>query len=229
MLNLAVIPARGGSKRIPRKNIKDFFGKPVIVYSIELALRSGLFSEVMVSTDDQEIAEIAEKAGALVPFLRSQKNSDDMATTIDVIKEVLASYNSMQNKIFENLACIYPVAPLIQLRHFRDGFEILKKNNFDSVFPVMEYSSPVWRGFELDANGKARMLWPEHTQKRSQDLKKVYYDAGQWYWLKADKIAGSIFTDNSGTLVLHETEAQDIDNMSDWKMAELKYKILHEA
>ncbi len=229
MDNLAIIPARGGSKRIPGKNIKFFFGKPVIAYSIEQALKSGLFQQVMVSTEDMEIAKVAKKFGAEVPFLRSEKNSDDQATTLDVIKEVLDSYKNLLNKRYKFVACIYPAAPLIQTQHLLEGYNKMIDENYDSVFPVVEFSNPVWRGFEIDDNGKAKLLWPEYMFSRSQDLKKVYSDAGQWYWLNAELLRDSIFTDNSGTVLLSQDEAQDIDSSFDWKMAELKYNLLHGA
>ncbi|TAH39134.1 MAG: pseudaminic acid cytidylyltransferase [Bacteroidetes bacterium] len=229
MANLAIIPARGGSKRIPRKNIKDFFGKPVIAYSIETALKSGLFSEVMVSTDDSEIAELAKKYGAKVPFMRSEKNSDDFASTLDVINEVVVNYKKLENKSFENICCIYPAAPLIDSRQILEGFNKFISQEFDSVFPVFESTNPVWRGFEISNEGKAKLLWPEFSQSRSQDLKKVYFDAGQWYWIRFDSLKGSIFSDNSGIVLLKPEQVQDIDSESDWKLAELKYKLIHEA
>ncbi len=229
MANLAIIPARGGSKRIPRKNVKDFFGRAVISYSIEVAIQSGLFDEVMVSTDDVEIAEVAEKFGAKIPFIRSDLNSGDFATTLDVIKEVLAFYREKQLKSFDAVCCIYPAAPLIQIRHLQSGLAKLQVQQLDSVFPVVEFDYPVWRGLEMDEEGKPKLIWEEFRDSRSQDLRKVYHDAGQWYWLRPDRISDSIFTANSGALVLLEEEAHDIDTMSDWKMAELKYNLLHEA
>ena len=229
MANLAIIPARGGSKRIPRKNIRDFFGKPVIAYSIEAALTCGLFSEVMVSTDDKEIAELAKKYGANVPFMRSEKNSDDFATTVDVIKEVVSSYEKSENKSFENVCCLYPAAPFIEIKHLEEAYYKLTNQKLDSVFPVVESSNPVWRGFELNPEGKAKFIWPEFSQSRSQDLKKVYFDAGQWYWIRLSSLKDSIFSDNSGTILLKAEAVQDIDSESDWRLAELKYKLIHEA
>ncbi len=229
MANLAIIPARGGSKRILRKNIKDFFGKPVIAYSIEAALKSGLFSEVMVSTDDKEIAELAQKHGAKVPFMRSEKNSDDHATTLDVVKEVVSDYQKLENKSFENICCIYPTAPFIEINNLEEGYKKLVNLKLDSVFPVVESSNPVWRGFELDLEGKAKFIWPEFNNARSQDLRKVYFDAGQWYWIRLSSLKDSIFSDNSGTILLKAEAVQDIDSESDWRLAELKYKLIHEA
>jgi pseudaminic acid cytidylyltransferase len=229
MPNIAIIPARGGSRRIPRKNIKDFFGKPIIVYSIEIALQSELFDEVMVSTDDNEIADIAIQNGAKVPFFRSTEASSDYATTIDVLKDVLTSYKNEVNKEFDLICCIYPTAPLIQIQHIKSGLELLTTNNYYTVFPVVAFSYPVWRGFAISNDGKTKLIWPEYRDARSQDLMRVYHDAGQWYWLKASKINNSVFTENSGTIVLNEEIVQDIDNLTDWKLAEIKYRLLHEA
>lgn len=229
MASLAIIPARSGSKRIPGKNIKDFFGKPVIAYSIQVALDCGLFDEVMVSTDDLEIAEIAKVHGAQVPFLRSEKNSDDHATTFEVIKEVLTTYRTKLNRSFDQLCCIYPAAPLITDSQLKKGFEKLTSGKFDSVFPVVDFGYPVWRGMELSESGKMNFIWPEFLNSRSQDLKKVYHDAGQWYWMNVASMGSSVFTDNSSSIILKEEEVQDIDNPSDWKLAELKYQMRNEA
>jgi len=227
MSNLALIPARGKSKRIPRKNIKEFMGKPIIAYSIEIALKSDLFDEVMVSTDDMEIAEIAMKYGAKVPFMRSAERADDYAKTIDVIKEVINDYNCKLGRKFDLICCIYPAAPLIKVSHIKAGLEILRKNNFDSVFPVKSFSYPIWRGLKIDTSGKINMIWPEYVNSRSQDLDKVYHDAGQWYWLRTSKINYGIFNKNSGAIVLSELEVQDIDTPYDWEMAVMKYKLMY--
>ncbi len=224
--NIAIIPARGGSKRIPGKNIKLFLGKPIIAYSIEMALNSGLFSEVMVSTDDAEIADIAKKYGAKVPFIRSAKNADDHATTMDVINEVLGFYKS-ERKNFDYACCIYPTAPLATAIHLKEGFEKLKNKNLHSVFPVVAFSYPVWRGLEIDASGHTKMVWKEYQNSRSQDLKQVYHDAGQWYWFNPKEITNTLFTEKTASVILGEEEAQDIDTTSDWLMAEMKYKMLY--
>lgn len=224
MGNLCIIPARGGSKRIPRKNIKDFLGKPIIAYSIEAALASNLFDEVMVSTDDKEIAEVAKKYGAKVPFFRSAETANDFATTLDVIQEVLKQYKR-HSVSFDMICCLYATAPLIRKEKLIEGFLKLKENNYSSVFPVVAYSSPIWRALEIDSKGFSKMIWPENLNKRSQDLKKAYYDAGQWYWLNPKLIKDAIYTDNSGSLILGEREVQDIDNLEDWKVAETKYSL----
>ncbi|HPF01102.1 MAG TPA: pseudaminic acid cytidylyltransferase [Bacteroidales bacterium] len=227
MKNLAIIPARGGSKRIPRKNIRDFFGKPIIAYSIQAALSSGLFDEVMVSTDDDEIAEIARQYGAAVPFMRSENTSDDFATTSDVLIEVIESYK-LQGRVFENVCCIYPAAPLIKSTHLTEGYEKLINEKRNSVFPVVAFSYPVQRGLIIDSEGRTNMLHPENASVRSQDLQKVYHDAGQWYWLNTESFLADkkIFSSNSASVILSETEVQDIDTLIDWKMAEFKYEYL---
>lgn len=224
MKRIAIIPARGGSKRIPRKNIKPFQGLPIIAYSIKLALDSDLFDEVMVSTDDHEIAEIARSYGAQVPFIRSPKNSDDFATTADVLIEVLDHYKK-EGTDFDIGCCIYPTAPLIKVELLKETFSKLEEG-FDSVFPVLNFSYPIQRCLEFE-NGKIQMVWPEHLNSRSQDLKERYHDAGQFYWFKVEKFRNSLtlFTDNSGAVPISEMDAQDIDNLSDWKVAELKYQL----
>ena len=204
MQNLAIIPARGGSKRIPRKNIKSFFGKPIIAYSIEAAISSGLFEEVMVSTDDDEIAKIAVEYGAKIPFMRSKTNSDDYATTMDVINEVLKNYEEKQKKIFTYTCCIYPTAPLLQIKHLEEGFSKLIKHNFTSVFPVVAFGYPVWRGLTIADNGTTSMIWPEYLNSRSQDLQPVYHDAGQWYWFNNEKLNNWNWPENTGNIQLSE-------------------------
>lgn len=225
MKKLAIIPARGGSKRIPKKNIKSFLGKPIISFSIEVALNSKLFDEVMVSTDDSEIAKIATEFGANIPFLRSAKNSSDIATTIDVIDEVIEEYDKL-GKNFDYVCCIYPTAPLINKVHLEEGFNCLVKNDYYSVVPVVSFSYPIWRALKINS-GLIELIYPENVNYRSQDLENTFHDAGQWYWLNREciKSKNTIFNTFTGTIVLDEMEVQDIDNMSDWKLAELKYII----
>lgn len=228
MNNIAIIPARGGSKRIPRKNIKDFLGKPIIAYSIEAALKSGLFEEVMVSTDDAEIAEIAIKYGAKVPFYRSNETSNDFATTMEVIQEVISEYKTHFGKVFDLVCCIYPTAPLIQVQQLKKGLDLLLAKKFDSVFPVVAFGYPIWRGLEITDEGKTKMVWPKYQNSRSQDLKNIYHDAGQWYWINIKQLGETAFTQNSASILLSEEEVQDIDNLTDWKLAEMKYKLLYQ-
>lgn len=226
MKNLAIIPARGGSKRIPRKNIKDFLGKPIIAYSIETAIESGLFSEVMVSTDDNEIAEIAKKYGAKVPFLRSEKTANDFAHIADVITEVLDTYKSL-NQEFDNFCCVFSTAPFIKKVRLKEGLDMMINSNFDSVFPVLKFSYPIQRALKIE-NEKVSMILPENFNKRSQDLMPAYHDSGQFYWMKTQEFykQKSLFAENSGAIVLSEKEVQDIDTQEDWEVAEMKYKIL---
>jgi pseudaminic acid cytidylyltransferase len=226
MGNLAIIPARGGSKRIPRKNIKDFLGKPIIAYSIEAALNSKLFDEVMVSTDDDEIVEVALKYGARVPFLRSSKNSGDYSTTMDVIKEVINVYKKKMNTDFENGCCIYPTAPLLKIDQLKNGYKKLISNDYSTVFSAVEFSYPIWRGLSVSEDNSAKMIWPQHLNARSQDLQQVYHDAGQWYWFKTKELSDSFLSGKTAIIKLDETEVQDIDNLTDWEIAELKYKNL---
>jgi pseudaminic acid cytidylyltransferase len=226
MRNLAIIPARGGSKRIPRKNIRRFLGKPIIAYSIEAALESGLFEEVMVSTDDDEIAEVSLKYGANVPFLRSVENADDHATTVNVLIEVLNNYKH-QRMFFDNGCCIYPTAPLLKPSIIQSGYKKLIDENFSSVFPVVEFSYPIKRSLELKQSEKVAMNWPEHLESRTQDLPKAYHDAGQFYWFNVGQllIEKKLFGFNSGAIVLSKTIVQDIDTEDDWKLAEMKAKL----
>ena len=225
MSKIAVIPARGGSKRIPKKNSKYFLGKPIIAYSIEAALASNLFDEVMVSTDDEAIAEIVKGYGATVPFLRSDKNADDHAILVDVLLEVLASYKSI-GKTFDQVCCILTTAPFISEQKIQESFKTLIDNDFESVFPVLEFSYPIQRALQID-NDQVSMVWHEHETARSQDLEKRYHDAGQFYWSKVTSLETDkkLFTKNSGAIVISELEAQDIDTETDWKLAEIKYKL----
>jgi N-acylneuraminate cytidylyltransferase len=227
MKNIAIIPARGGSKRIPRKNIKPFCGKPIITYSIEAALRSGLFDVVMVSTDDEDIAAVAKAAGAEVPFMRSEKNSDDYAGTVDVLLEVLTAYEK-QNTTFDNVCCIYPTAPFVNTQRLSEAYQMLNEKQYDSVFPICAFSFPILRALQLSNNNQVSMIWPENMTKRSQDLPPAYHDAGQFYWCRTLSLTTDkkLYTDNSGAIVLNETEVQDIDNESDWLIAEMKFKLL---
>ena len=225
MGNICVIPARGGSKRIPKKNIKEFLGKPIITYSIQAALDSGLFDEVMVSTDDLEIAEIAKNFGAKVPFIRSVKNSDDFATTFDVIEEVIQVYKS-QGKEFENICCIYSCAPFVNSEILLKAYNQLIRNKFDTVFPIIAYSFPIQRALRID-NSKVSMILEENLNVRSQDLEDSFHDAGQFYWCNSKKLLQNkkILTKNTGGVEISELEAQDIDNEIDWKLAELKFQL----
>lgn len=224
--NLCIIPARGGSKRIPRKNIKPFKGKPIIAYSIIAAFESGLFDEVMVSTDDIEIAEIAKSYGASIPFLRSEENSNDFATTADVLKEVLNSYKK-EGKAFDYICCIYPTAPFVSSKRLIEGFEMLNKGA-DSVLPILSFDYPIWRSFKVNEKEYLEYNWSEFINTRSQDLPTSYHDAGQWYWVNCNrlKVTGTMIFDTTKGVHLSPFEAHDVDTLHDWTLAELKYEYL---
>lgn len=226
MNNLCIIPARGGSKRIPKKNIKSFLGKPIIAYSIEAAIQSKLFTEIMVSTDCQETADIALRYGAKVPFLRSKENSNDFATTYDVIKEIIDEYKK-DGVNFENICCIYACAPFVTANNLKHAYQELSNKQVDTIFPIIEYSFPIQRAVKI-YNEKIELFNIDHLNTRSQDLEKSYHDAGQFYWMKSENILnkGRIITDNCSGIIITELEGQDIDNEIDWELAELKFKLL---
>ena len=225
MSALAIITARGGSKRIPRKNIRPFLGKPILLYSIEAALQAGIFDEVMVSTDDPEIAELAKGAGASVPFLRSAQTANDYASTDDVIREVLECYRAAGRE-FDTFCCIYPTAPFITPKKLSTAMELLK--DAESVMPVTTFPYPVLRSLAVDENGHIGYKWPQYATARSQDLETLYHDCGQFYACRTDAFLRGKTTDvdNLIPMIMDETEVQDIDNLSDWKIAELKYKLM---
>lgn len=227
MSTILIIPARGGSKRIPKKNTKSFLGKPIIAYSIQVAIESALFDEIMVSTDCPDIAEIALKYGAKVPFLRSKKNSDDFSTTFDVIEEVLSAYKSIQ-KTFDYTCCLYACAPFVTAAKLSAAFRLLLKENFDTVLPVVPFGSPIQRAFKIDQHARTSYFSPKYSLTRSQDLEPSYHDSGQFYWLNTAKCLEkkAIVTNNTGSIIITEMEAQDIDNEIDWKLAELKHEHL---
>lgn len=223
MKNLCIIPARGGSKRIPRKNIKEFLGKPIIAYSIETAIETGLFDEVMVSTDDMEIAEVAKQYGAKVPFMRSAETASDFASTADVLKEVIANYKEL-GKEFDNFCCFYATAPLVQSKDVTSAFERLQQSDFSCVYPVVQFSYPIWRCLDIAEDGTMKRHWPEYENSRSQDLPKEYHDTGTFYWYKTKEwLTGDV---KIGGIIVDETSIQDIDTETDWKLAEMKYKLL---
>jgi pseudaminic acid cytidylyltransferase len=223
---VAIIPARGGSKRIPRKNIKDFYGKPLIAYSIEVALASKLFKKVIVTTDDEEIAEISKSYGAEVPFLRPKKLSDDFTGTDDVINHTL-EYLKNNNDVYDYVCTIYATAPLLQKQYLIEGFEKLKKSNAINAFSSTSMPFPIQRTFKLNANGRCEMFTPEHYMTRSQDLEEAYQDAGQFYWKKLNGESKEImFGKDSIPIVLPRHLVQDIDTFEDWDRAELLYKAL---
>lgn len=226
MSSIAIITARGGSKRIPRKNIRPFLGKPIILYSINAALRCGCFDEVMVSTDDEEIASIANEAGAQVPFLRSEKTSNDFATTTDVLLEVLNKYEEL-GKQFDYMACLYPTNPFISEGKLIKAMKIIEKGDCAEVIPIVSFSYPPQRGYVFSDADCISYKWEEYKNARSQDLEKIYHDAGQFYFYNVE-----MFRKNKGVvgcikpIICSEMEVQDIDTIDDWELAELKVKYL---
>lgn len=224
--SIAIIPARGGSKRIPKKNIKDFFGKPLIAYSIEVALKSKLFDKVIVSTDDEEIAKIAKKYGAEVPFIRPKELSDDFTGTGDVVNHAI-EYLKQNGEDFDFVCTIYATAPFLDEKYLIEGFEKLKNSNAKNAFSCTSMPFPIQRTFKISSNERCEMFWPENFMKRSQDLEEAYQDAGQFYWTnlngKSDEI---IFGKDSIPIVLPRHLVQDIDTLEDWERAEYMYEVL---
>ncbi len=225
MRAIAIITARGGSKRIPRKNIRDFCGNPIISYAIDAAINSNIFAEVMVSTDDNEIAKIALENGAQVPFYRSSRNSDDYSTTADVLIEVLSEYEKKGLK-FDYLCCIYPTAPFVTSEKLKLALKKMINEKAEAIIPVVKFSYPPQRAFIIK-DDKLIYKYPENVFKRSQDLESLYHDAGQFYFIKVETFMKNktLVCKNTIPLIVDELSVQDIDTEEDWKMAELKYKM----
>lgn len=225
---VAVITARGGSKRIPRKNIKPFLGKPIIAYSIEAALQTGLFDEVMVSTDDEEIADVAKKYGAKVPFMRSEKTSNDFATTAEVMTEVMETYEQNGNH-FDYVCCIYPTAPFITSEVLTQAMKLLEEGDSDCVIPVVKFSFPPQRCVVVNEEGKLVPKWPECMKMRSQDLEPYYHDCGQFYCMRVDRFLEQkeMWMKDITPFIQDEINVQDIDTEEDWRIAEVKYQVMH--
>ena len=223
-MNLCIIPARGGSKRIPRKNIKKFCRKPLIAYSIEMAKKSNLFKKIVVSTDDEEIAKISKNLGAEILF-RPKELADDFSSSVDVFEHAINELNKKNE--FEYVCMIYPTAPFLQDEYLKKGLQELKNSDACFSFSATTYDFPIWRGFEI-INGKAKMLFPEFMNKRSQDLKEAYHDAGQFYWKKL-KCSEKFHFNASLPIVIPRYLVQDIDSMEDFKLAEIMFKVLKEV
>jgi pseudaminic acid cytidylyltransferase len=223
---VAIIPARGGSKRIPRKNIKLFHGKPLIAYSIEAALKSNLFQKVIVSTDDKEIAKIAIEYGAEVPFIRPAELSDDFTGTGVVISHAL-EYLNKQGENYDFICTIYATAPFLDEKYLIKGFEKLKNQNVRNAFSCTSMPFPIQRTFKITKDERCEMFWPENFMKRSQDLEEAYQDAGQFYWtnnsIESDEIT---FGKDSIPIILPRYLVQDIDTLEDWKRAEYMYQVI---
>ncbi len=224
---IAIIPARGGSKRIPKKNIKDFFGKPLIAYSIEVALKSGLFKKVVVSTDDEKIAQIAKDYGADVPFIRPKELSDDYTGTGEVVQHAI-KYMKDRGEKYDYLCTIYATAPLLDEKYLKEGFEKLKNSNAKMVFSVTSMPFPIQRTFKINEQGRCQMFTPEHFYTRSQDLEEAYQDAGQFYFenlnISSDEIA---FGKDSIPIILPRHLVQDLDTLEDWERLEVLYQSLN--
>lgn len=225
MSSVAIITARGGSKRISRKNVREFMGKPMVAYAIAAALDSKLFDEVMVSTDDAEIAEIAQKHGAVVPFMRSAATANDYATTADVLNEVLAEY-AKRGKAFDEFCCVYPCVPFLTGKLLVAAHRRFVESAADSLMPVVKYSFPIQRAVRMNAEGCLEYCEPENASKRSQDLEPTYHDVGMFYFHKTATFGQK---GRVAMFEMPEERTQDIDTMDDWKLAEMKYRLLNET
>ena len=226
-MKVAIIPARGGSKRIPRKNIKAFHGKPMIAYSIEAALLSGCFDKVIVSTDDVEIAEVSRNHGALVPFLRPTEISDDYSTTMDVMEHAIRWCQS-EGWDLEAICCLYATAPFVLPNDLNRGYQLLQDSDVQFTFSATTFPFPIQRALKLDKNSSVSMFAPENEQIRSQDLEEAYHDAGQFYWGRKNAFLNklSIFSPHSKAVLLPRCRVQDIDTQEDWELAEALYSAL---
>lgn len=229
-MKLAVIPARGGSKRIPRKNIKPFCGKPMIAWSIEAALESGCFDQVVVSTDDAEIAEVARQCGAQVPFVRPAELSDDHTGTTAVVAHAIDRFTA-QGQTPEQVCCLYATAPFVSADDLRRGFTVLTETGSDYAFSVTSYAFPIQRAIRLNETGRVEMFNAEHFNTRSQDLEDAYHDAGQFYWGRADawQQGRMIFSPAAAPVMLPRHRVQDIDTPEDWARAEWMFKAMRQA
>jgi N-acylneuraminate cytidylyltransferase len=227
-LKIAVIPARGGSKRIPRKNIRPFCGKPIIAYSIAAAKESALFDHILVSTDDEEIAAVARESGATTPFMRPKAIADDFTGTNAVVKHAITWF-AEQGSDVAHACCIYATAPLIQSRFIREGYERLSASDAAFAFSVTDYAFPIQRAVRVTADGRVEALYPEHRMTRSQDLEAAYHDAGQFYWGTAQAFLDDVplFSSRSIGIILPRLLVQDIDTPEDWEQAEAMYQVLN--
>lgn len=230
-MRLAVIPARGGSKRIPRKNVRPFDGKPAIAYPIAAAIGSGCFDRVIVSTDDDEIADVALQHGAQVPFRRPAALADDHTTTLAVVQHAIDSIASQQAQPVQWVCCIYATALFVQPDDLRRGWDLLQEGNADYAFSVTSYAFPIQRAIRITSAGRVAMFQPEYRDTRSQDLEPAYHDAGQFYWGRARAFANAlpVFSDAAVPVVLPRYRVQDIDTEEDWLQAELMYRAMTAA
>lgn len=229
-MKLCVIPARGGSKRIPRKNIKEFNGKPMIAYSIEAALQSGYFDKVIVSTDDEEIAEVAKAYGAEVPFMRPAELANDYAGTLPVIKHAVEWFEENSTRP-GHICCLYATAPFVQPKAIQQAYQQLLATQADYCFSVTSFAFPIQRAIKITDQQRVEMFYPEHFDTRSQDLEEAYHDAGQFYWGSVDafKQMKPLFSQSASPFVLPRYLVQDIDTPEDWIRAELMYQVLRQS
>ena len=229
-MKLAVIPARGGSKRIPRKNIREFAGRPIIAHSIGAALESGCFDRVIVSTDDEEIAAVARQWGAETPFLRPATLADEHTGTNAVVKHAIGWFREAGHAV-ELACCIYATAPFVQARYLRQGLERLAASDKAFAFSVTSFPFPIQRAIRINAAGAVEAIWPENIARRSQDLEEAFHDAGQFYWGRADAFLADtvLFSPVSLPVVLPRHLVQDIDTLEDWQRAEHMYRALELA
>lgn len=230
ILKIAIIPARGGSKRIPRKNIRTFAGLPIIAHSIKAAQEAGIFDRILVSTDDEEIADVAKTYGAEIPFIRPKVLSDDHTATIPVIAHAIQMLQT-NGDIIDAACCIYATAPFVRAEDIKSAHEAMLVHRKSYAFPVTTFPFPIFRGVKRDEEGNIEMFWPEHFATRSQDLPEAYHDVGQFYWgTPSAWLSGKpIFSDAATTIVLPRHLVQDIDTPEDWKRAELMYKVLQKS
>jgi len=226
-LKIAIIPARGGSKRIPRKNIRDFCGKPMIAYAIDVAKASGLFDQIVVSTDDEEIARIARQYGAKTPFVRPAELADDHTNTVDVIKHAIQYFIDRQYSL-EAVCCIYATVPFLKVQDLQQGYQQLIQESCDYAFSVTTFPFPVQRALQILDNGRLDAVWPEYRMTRSQDLEEYYHDAGQFYWGRPDAFLQDkiVFSECSTPVILPRYRVQDIDTPEDWERASYMYQAL---
>jgi pseudaminic acid cytidylyltransferase len=226
-MKVAIIPARGGSKRIPGKNIKPFAGRPIIAWSIEAARNCGLFDRIIVSTDSAEIGAAARQCGAETPFVRPAALADDFTTTAAVVEHAVGWLREHDEAV-NSVCCIYATAPFIRPEDLRSGYELLVNRGVSSVFPVTSYPSSIFRALKIEADGHLAMMWPEHELTRSNDLPEAYHDAGQFYWLDAAAFlrSGRIYGHDALPVILPRCLVQDIDTPEDWHLAELMYEAM---
>ena len=227
-MKIAVIPARGGSKRIARKNIRAFCGRPIIAYSISAARESGLFDHIVVSTDDEEIASVARECGATTPFIRPNEIADDFTGTNAVAKHAVTWFNGQGHDV-THACCVYATAPLLQTRFIREGFEALARSDAAFAFSITRYAFPIQRALRISPDGRVDAFHPEHHMTRSQDLEPAYHDAGQFYWGTARAFLEDtpLFSPRSLGVILPRHLVQDIDTLEDWEQAEFMYRAVN--